>query len=85
MCQVKCAIALQVWSRNKLTVMNWGTTLSLLCSDCLITLISMLSRLSLTTFVECIASTTLLLSITASIGIDCGDNNKISSISDAKR
>ena len=48
-------------------------------------LTSMLSRLSFTTFVEYIASTKLLLSKTASVSIDCGDNNKISSIIDAKR
>ena len=45
----------------------------------------MLSHLSFTTFVKCIAYTTLLLSITASIRIDCGDNNKITSIKDRKK
>ena len=45
----------------------------------------MLSCLLCTTFVECIASTTLLLLKTASIGIDCGDSNKISWISDSKK
>ena len=59
--------------------------ISLLCSDCLIALISMLSHLLFSTFAECIASATLLLLITASIGIDCGDNNKTFSISDRKK
>lgn len=58
--------------------------ISLLRSDCLIALISMLSHLSLTTLLECIASTTILLLVTASIYLDCGDNNKISSIKDRK-
>ena len=48
------------------------------------TLMSMLSRFSLTTFVKCRASTMLFLSIIASIGIACNGNSKISSISDCK-
>ena len=58
--------------------------ISVLCNDCLMALMSMLSRLSLTALVECIASTTLLLAIIASIGIDFNGNSKISSISDRK-
>ena len=57
--------------------------ISVLSNDCLMALMSMLSCFSLTTFVECIASTTLLLSIIASIGIDFNGNSKIS-VSDHK-
>ena len=58
--------------------------ISVLCNDCLMALMSMLSRLLLTTFVECRASTTLLVSIIASVGIGFNGNSKISSTSDRK-
>ena len=58
--------------------------ISVLCNDCLMALMSMLRRLLLTTFVECRASMTLLLSIIASIGIGFNGNSKISSIGDRK-
>ena len=58
--------------------------ISVFCNDCLMALMSMLSGLLLTTFVECRASVTLLLSIIASIGIGFNGNSKISSISNRK-